>query len=181
MCLSLFTCAPVSSALCIQESVSLRLWASSMITTCKKKTATCSMNIKNMTTFLSFQAPLVTAAHLSLQLNPCCLSCSFMKHHLIGQHHQLGTRVENLCQLKSTWNTCNRQNNTKVMNTASAGLPVQQGQRGAWRNKGTNAFPCPTSAAALCHGLFPELHPSSAAVLRLYCRDTQTSLHLAYV
>lgn len=30
------TCAPVSSALCIQDSVSLRLWASSMITTCEK-------------------------------------------------------------------------------------------------------------------------------------------------
>lgn len=34
VCLTVFTCAPVSSALCIQESVSLRLWASSIITTC---------------------------------------------------------------------------------------------------------------------------------------------------
>lgn len=44
-----------------------------------------------------------------------------------------------------------------------------------------NVFPCPTSAAALCHEPSPELHPSSAAELKSYCRDTQSLLDLAYV
>lgn len=44
-----------------------------------------------------------------------------------------------------------------------------------------NVFLCPASAAALYRGLPPECHPSSAAVLKLYYRDTHSFLGLAYV
>ena len=50
-----------------------------------------------------------------------------------------------------------------------------------WHNKGMNEFLCPVSAAALCHGQSPELHPSSAAGQKLCCRDTRSYLGLACV
>lgn len=49
-----------------------------------------------------------------------------------------------------------------------------------WCNKGMNVFPCPTSAAALCHGPSPGLRLSSAAALTFYCRDTQSLLGLVF-
>lgn len=44
-----------------------------------------------------------------------------------------------------------------------------------------NLFLCPASRAALYPELFPEFHLSSAAVLKLYDRDTHSLLGRAYV
>lgn len=60
-------------------------------------------------------------------------------------------------------------------------LPVRGERQGVWCSKDMNVFLCPASAAALYRGLSPECHPSSAALLKLYNRDTHSFLGLAYV